>query len=248
MKKLYEKSELGFALLWIGVYVVGTSLADEASRIVGIEKSVTLAFTALISVILLVWALKNGFAKKYGLCASPVRSSRFLFYVPLIALVSCNLWLGVRMSLSPLETALFIASMICVGFLEEFIFRGLLFKAMCRSNITSAVIVSSLTFGIGHIVNLINGSGADLVSNLCQVCYATAVGFLFVIIFHRGGSLLPCILTHSAVNALSVFAPEMTQKQDIIISIIITVIEVAYTLTLLFTLPKPETAKEENNE
>ncbi len=247
MKKLYEKSELGFALLWIGIYVVGTSLADEASRIVGIEKSVTLGFTALISIILLVWTLKNGLAKKYGLCPSHARSSRFLFYIPLIALVSCNLWLGARMSLSPLETALFIASMVCVGFLEEIIFRGLLFKAMSKSSVTSAIIVSSLTFGIGHIVNLINGSGADLVSNLCQVCYATAVGFLFVIIFHRGGSLLPCILTHSAVNALSVFAPEMTRKQDIIISIIIAAIAVVYTVILLFTLPKPETAKEENN-
>lgn len=35
--------------------------------------------------------------------------------------------------------------------------------------------MSSVTFGMGHIVNLFNGSGAKLVSNLCQVKYAIVV-------------------------------------------------------------------------
>jgi len=248
MTKLYRKSELGFALMWIAIYVIGTSLADEASRLIGIEKSVTCAFLALLTGILSVWIAKSGLMKKFGLCSSPVNAGRFLYYIPLIILTSCNLWFGVRMNLSLTETILFAVSMLCVGFLEEIIFRGLLFRAMSRDNITSAIIVSSLTFGIGHIVNLINGSGADLVSNLCQICYATAVGFLFVIIFHRGGSLIPCILTHSILNALSVFSPESTGRQGIIVSVIITVIEVVYTLILLRTLPKPETAKDESNE
>lgn len=245
MTKLYRKSELGFALMWIVIYVAGTSLADEASRAIGIEKSITCAFLLLLTGILSVWIVKNGLLKKYGLCKTSVNPGRFLFYIPLLILISCNLLTGVRMNLSLIETILFAASMLCVGFLEEIIFRGLLFKAMSRDNITSAIIVSSLTFGIGHIVNLINGSGADLVSNICQVCYATAVGFLFVIIFHRGGSLIPCILTHSIFNALSVFCPELTKEQGIIISVIITVIETAYALILLRTLPKPDASEKE---
>ncbi len=245
MKKLYEKSELGFALLWIGIYVAGTSLADEASRAVGLEKSVTLTYTALLTIILLAWTVKNRLTKKYGLCRSKTSAGRFLFYIPLLALASCNLWQGAAMNYSLLETALYVGSMLCVGFLEEMIFRGLLFKAMSKNSILSAIIVSSLTFGIGHIVNLINGSGADLVSNLCQVCYATAAGFLFVIIFHRGGSLLPCILTHSCFNALSAFAPETDRSWDITVSIIITVIEIAYALVLLRTLPAQSPASEE---
>lgn len=57
------------------------------------------------------------------------------------------------------------------------IFRGLLFQAMAGDNVKSAVIVSSMTFGIGHLLNLFNGSGMNLVSNLCQVCFAAAVDF-----------------------------------------------------------------------
>ncbi|MBD5536303.1 MAG: CPBP family intramembrane metalloprotease [Lachnospiraceae bacterium] len=60
----------------------------------------------------------------------------------------------------------------CVGFIEEVIFRGFLFKALAENNVKSAVIISSVTFGLGHLVNLFNGSGMDLINNLCQICFA----------------------------------------------------------------------------
>ncbi len=74
-----------------------------------------------------------------------------------------------------------------------------------------------------------------MVSNLCQVGYATAVGFLFVILFLKTGSLIPCIVTHSAVNALSVFANEgsITVVQEIFSAIVIAVIALAYAIYLL---------------
>lgn len=57
-----------------------------------------------------------------------------------------------------METALYVLSMLCVGFIEELIFRGFLFKAMAKDGIKSAIIVSSITFGLGHIINLVNGA------------------------------------------------------------------------------------------
>ena len=39
MKKLYEKSELGFALVWIGIYCVGMSIFDEISRSIGVKST-----------------------------------------------------------------------------------------------------------------------------------------------------------------------------------------------------------------
>ena len=142
------------------------------------------------------------------------------------------------MSLGATETVLYIGSMICVGFLEEVIFRGLLFRAMEKDSVKAAVIVSSVTFGIGHIVNLFNGSGADLVANLCQVCYATAFGFLCVIIFYRGGSLVPCIITHSVVNALSVFSLEPHSVTfEIVTAVLLTVIAGGYAFVLMYILP-----------
>ena len=79
---------------------------------------------------------------------------------------------------------------------------------MEKDNVKAAVAVSSITFGIGHIVNLFNG--AELIPTLLQICYATAVGYLFVIIFRKSKSIVPCIIAHSVNNALSIFNADNT--------------------------------------
>ena len=240
MQKLYQRSEITFAILWIVVYVAGTSAADQLSRLAGMEKSITFVLHLLLTAVLFLWIRRNNLLERYGLCKTDIPAGKFLYYIPLAIAASCNLWLGAAQNLTAVETALDIGSMLCVGFLEEVIFRGILFRAMSRSNVKSAIIVSSVTFGIGHIVNLINGSGMDFAENLCQVCYAIAFGFLFVTIFHRGKTLIPCILTHSILNVLSVFGREpATQAGTIAVSAILTVLAVSYTLILKRTLPKP---------
>lgn len=242
MKKLYEKNELTFAIAWIVVYCVLQSLANPLNQAIGIEYAASAGFCILQAIVLFTFICKNKLQKRYGLCSSPVPARRFLYYVPLVILASGNLWNGAALNFSPAETVCRIACMLCVGFLEEVIFRGLLFTAIARNNVRSAVIISSVTFGIGHIINLFNGSGMDLASNLCQIVFAIAVGFLLVTIFYRGGSLLPCILVHSAINTLGTFANDTnltTQTQLTHIAALIA-ITVAYTLILTRTLPKKQ--------
>ncbi|MBO5716224.1 MAG: CPBP family intramembrane metalloprotease [Clostridia bacterium] len=240
MTKLYQKSKIWFAISWIIVYVVGTSVADEISRLIGIEKIISVPYLLVLSIIAIVWISKNGLFEKYGLCKTDVEAKRFLYYVPLIVLVSCNFWYGVRRNGTWGEFALYAMSMLCVGYLEEIIFRGFLFRAMQKDGTKSAIIVSSVTFGIGHIVNLINGSGATLLPNLCQVVSAVAIGFLFVVMFYRGKSLIPCILAHQFINITSFFANEnaIDNTTRIVQSVIICVIALVYTAVLLKTLPK----------
>ena len=240
MNKLYQKSEIWFAVIWIILYVVGTSIADHLSLSLGTEKSLSFLWLVFLCVWIDLWIGKNKFYQKYGLCHPSVSPAKCLFYLPLLLLISVNLWFGVTMNLSPLETAFYIGSMICVGFIEEIIFRGFLFKAMAKNGLKAAVIVSSLTFGIGHIVNLMNGSGAELLPNLCQVCYACAIGFLFVVIFLKTKSLWPCIFTHSAVNALSVFTAELSTVQQIGTALFLTVVPLLYAVYLIKKLPKTE--------
>ena len=240
MKKLYEKNELTFAIAWIVIYCVLQSLVNPLNKAIGVAYAASAAFCVLQTIVLFAFIRKNNLQKRYGLCKSPVPACRFLYYVPLLILASGNLWNGVAVNYTPVETACRIVCMLCVGFLEKVIFRGLLFKAIANDNIKSAVIISSVTFGIGHIINLFNGSGMNLVDNLCQIVFAIAVGFLLVTIFYRGGSLLPCIIVHSAINALSTFANDMnlTTGMHLIHLAVLTAVTVAYTLSLTRTLPK----------
>ena len=159
MKKLYEKNELTFAIVWIVVYCVLQSLANPLNKAIGVAYAASAAFCVLQTVVLFAFIRKNHLQKRYGLCKSPVPACRFLYYVPLIILASGNLWNGFALNYTPVETVCRIICMLCVGFLEEVIFRGLLFESIAKDNIKSAVIISSVTFGIGHIINLFNGSG-----------------------------------------------------------------------------------------
>lgn len=240
IKKLYEKSEIWFAIAWIIAYVVLASVGDNLSTKIGIMKIATLPILILLSAILYFFVRNNGLTKKYGLCKPQAPAAKMLFYVPLIILLTANLWYGVALNTSSLETQLYVLSMLCVGFLEEMIFRGFLFNAMAKNGTKSAIIVSSVTFGIGHIVNLINGSGAELLPNLLQVIYAVAIGFVFVLIYYKTKSLTICILIHGVFNSLSVFANEavMTPKREIISSAIITAISVGYALYIALAVEK----------
>ena len=242
MKKLYEKNELTFAIVWIVIYCVLQSLANPLNKLIGVEYSASAVFCVLQAVILSVFILKNNLRERYGLCKTQVPAWRFLFYVRLIVLASGNLWNGVAVNYSTAAMICRIVCMLFVGFLEEVIFRGLLFVAIAKSNIKSAVIISSVTFGVGHIINLFNGSGMNLVSNLCQIVFAVAIGFLLVTIFYRGGSLIPCIVVHSAINTLGTFANDatLTPEMHIIHLAVLIVITVAYTLILTKTLPKKQ--------
>ena len=244
LKKLYEKSEIWFAVAWIIAYVVLASTGDNISADLGINKIVTLPILIAMSAILYFFVRKNGLTEKYGLCKPQLPAGKMLYYIPLLVLLTANLWYGIALNQSPAETALYILSMFCVGFLEEMIFRGLLFKAMAKNGVRSAIIVSSVTFGIGHIVNLFNGSGAELLPNLLQVLYAVAIGFAFVMIYCKAKSLMPCILTHSIFNGLSAFANEaaMTPQRELISGILLAVIGGGYALYLALAV-KEETTK-----
>lgn len=227
MKHLYKKSELTFSLVLVGLYVALFSIADSLSRSIGAEKILTAPLSVLFVAVLYVWIHKNGLLKKYGLCAFDGKAKDYFYFIPLFVIGSCNLWNGVQLNCSPMETTLYVLSMLCVGFIEELIFRGFLFKAMAKDGIKSAIIVSSITFGLGHIINLVNG--AELLSIFLQIIYATAVGFLFTMLFHKVKCLWPCIITHSVVNSLSVIGVEGTTTEKIISAVILTAVSLGYT-------------------
>ena len=241
MTKLYKKNELTFAILWIVAYIVFSSLADQLSESIGTEKAATAVLHIVMSLVLLIWIRKSGLSEKYGFCASKVPAKRFLYYLPLVIIASASLWNGISLRFGLARTACYVISMCCVGFLEEVIFRGLLFRAMEKDNPKTAIIVSALTFGLGHIVNLFNGSGQDITATIIQIVFAVLVGFVLVLIFYYSGSLIPCILFHSVNNALSAFEARgtMDPKLEMALNVVLIVVVLGgYLVYLIKTFSK----------
>ncbi|KFJ08125.1 abortive infection protein [Bifidobacterium tsurumiense] len=242
MKRLYQRSELTFAIVCIVVYVVVQSAALSLDELIGVPYLASAVACAIQAGLLWCFVHKNGLSERYGLQAPRVSARQFLYYVPLVILMTRNFWNGVTISLPWAGMVCTMVGMLFVGFVEELIFRGFLFKAMARSNVNPAIIVSSLTFGLGHIVNMFNGNGAGLVENLSQIVGAIAIGFLFVMMFYRGGSLWPCIIAHAVINATSVFSAESQAFSigGIMASVVMIGIALAYAIVLMHTLPKAE--------
>lgn len=199
MNKIFEKYETFICILLILLYLTTNSYCIQNF---GDISYVGFIVNTTLSVFLIVIILALGKTSYYGL-TKVENVKKFLYFIPLILILTVNLWNGINISNFTSEIVLHILTMINIGFIEEIIFRGFLFKMMAKNNVKVAIIVSAITFGAGHIINLMNG--ADLVPTLLQICYATSIGYLFVIIFHKSKSLIPCIITHSLMNALSIF-------------------------------------------
>ena len=199
MKKIFKKHETLFCIVLIVVYILVNSYCMQNF---GIEDYRSTIINTIFSIALIILMIILKRTSYYGL--TKVKNlKRYLYFIPLFLIVSVNLWNGININNSTGEIIFHILTMINIGFIEEIIFRGFLFKMMAKDNIKSAIIISAITFGIGHIVNLLNG--ADLIPTLMQICYAISIGYLFVIIFYKSKSLIPCIITHCLVNSLSIF-------------------------------------------
>ena len=55
MKKIYDKDEVNFSLIWIGIYVVLFSVAENLSASIGIEKVITAPFSVALTIIMFAW-------------------------------------------------------------------------------------------------------------------------------------------------------------------------------------------------
>ena len=229
MKKSLEKHELLITMLSIVIYLFVNSICINN---LGNTHYITAIANIILSLMIIIFILKNNLVSYYKLDSFP-KLKQFLYFIPLLLLMSVNLWSGININNSLSEIIFFIISMICVGFLEEIIFRGLLFQMMSKDSIRQAILVTSFTFGRGHILNLLNG--AEFIPTIIQIIYAVSTGYMFAIILVRGKSLWPCIITHSVVNSLSIFNTT-TIVSTYIAPIILTIVPIIYSIYLNKTI------------
>ena len=237
MRKLYEKKEVLFAVLWIVVYCV--VMAPIKGKL-GYGSVWWLLAMTVFTVGIISFVKVNHLEEKYGLTGFPKDMKRYLFFIPMFILATGNLWDGLAPSYKGIEIVIATLSMILVGFVEEMIFRGFLFKAMLGNGKTvPAIIVSAVTFGIGHIVNLFTGQASF--ETVMQVIFAVSWGFIFTMVFYKSGSLIPCIIAHAMIDVFSLYGAdnELTDWIYIVVTIVMAIFYCIY----LSRLPLSESKK-----
>lgn len=211
MKKLYDKRQVLFAVLWILAYCLvmaplkGSFGWDSAWILLAL-----LLFAAAITAFVSRYRLEG----KYGLAAWPKNPRRYLYFLPMWVLALGNVWDGFAPSFHGLPLLMGVLSMLLVGYVEEMLFRGFLFKAMLSTSRPAvAIVISSLTFGMGHIVNLLAGQTGP--ETLVQIVFAVSWGFILTMVYYKCGSLLPCILAHGLIDASSLLGADSVRTDRI---------------------------------
>ncbi len=228
-----KKLSLTWIIVFIVIYVALTNVGSVLSTALALphigQNLLLLAFSA----VLLIYMVKNKLTDTVGLTSIAARDVKAsLFYVPLVLIILSNGVFFFDAQKPAFEILMTVVFMIFVAFAEEMLFRGMLFKAIEeRSGSKAAVIISGITFGFGHIVNLFSGyTGAN---QIMQIAIAVLIGIVLSLLFVRTKSIVPGMVFHALFNTASALSTEVEPLYDYIAVGVIVVMGAAYLFYLL---------------
>ena len=244
MKKLMEIKPILHAVLWIMIYIVTVNVGGVLSEITGTgTNTITAAMLMILSLILVLYLNKNRKFDSYGMKGiTKADLHKSLFYIPLILLAFMQYIVGIDSTLSRVEIISACILMIGVGFIEELVFRGFLFQGIrTKSGVNRAIVISGITFGIGHIVNLLRGY--TYTEQIGQIIVAIAIGITLTLLVAITKSIVPGILFHIVFNiGGTITKQDASQQLNIMFALVI--ISIIYAIYLYrFVYKKGERVK-----
>jgi membrane protease YdiL (CAAX protease family) len=220
---------------------------------IGFHSELSTPLSETISRLLMIlwaWYFLQGFAWGRKICKFQFHHAHlawiFLAYAFLQLNEFFNLWLSGNLILA--NRVLFVTQIslqIVTGAVEEFIFRGVILLAFLHpqathKDILRGVTISSLAFGLSHLINLL---ALNWTIVLPMVIFTTFFGVALAALLLRSGSLWLCIACHALLNVtgeiasylgspISVYPVELPPAQ-IIGTILFTVPALLYGFWLL---------------
>jgi membrane protease YdiL (CAAX protease family) len=221
MKRLLKRNAVLHAVAWIGIYVGSVNVFDVVSASIGVQNLATSLGLFGLSTILFLYLKKQGMTKTIGLAkVDPSTLQKCLYFIPLGILALSQFTGTFNTSLTIPQIMIFGLLMLNVGFIEEVIFRGLLYKAIRdKSGRNRAILISGLTFGLGHIVNLLRGMSIE--HQFQQIAAAIVLGIMLALIVEVSKSILPGVIFHVLFNFSStIMVADATTELYLLVSIL----------------------------
>lgn len=158
------------------------------------------------SIILILLLTKLGFKKQGGLTTPPYKWKDLWVIWPLIALTIINFDSSLKIDTAkPVTILLYTLTYLSTGIFEEVLLRGVVLSVLLnkwratKKGIYLSVVVSSVLFGIPHIVNFIQNR-MSLGATITNIVFATFLGVCFSACYLRNKSLWPVIIIHAAFD------------------------------------------------
>lgn len=226
----------------------GTNLDELTNQILGLTNYILLASSIItVLIFLLIYKVrKKNFKEELQIVKTnninliigvSLGLSAWLFNAGALSLIQeaglfQKYFFDMEQILSPLSQGSIFISLLTVGiiapFTEEFVFRGVIYKALNKNiSIVWTIIIQALFFGVFH-------------GNLIQGTYATLLGLVFGYITYKTKSLWPAIIMHMMNNTIAVLSPFILKNVPSATSILIafTIIGALGLITSLFFIIK----------
>ncbi|MEI6727386.1 MAG: DUF998 domain-containing protein [Actinomycetes bacterium] len=181
----------GLAGLWMAVTITGAVVLRATAP--GISRtSQSLIVLGLLATMVAAGLAALGWWRVVGFNARSRWRDLRLLWLPAV-LVVLPLVGGVR-AVAPGALAIFVIGYALTGFAEEAFARGILLRVLRSRSVLSAVLVSSLLFGVMHLSNVMFRSSPALV--VAQAIGAACFGVGFAALRLRTGTIWPLLVLH----------------------------------------------------
>lgn len=138
---------------------------------------------------------------------------------------------------------LLILECLCVGFFEEMAFRGVVFLSLLKRNPRSkswaalSVIISSIVFGLVHMINLFESSPGSV---FMQIGYSSLIGAMCSVVLVKTANIWLCVLIHALFNFCGAVVPrcgegEIWDMFTVVITAILSVLVTVYMIIIFFS-------------
>lgn len=205
------KKGLRRALIAIFIYIALVNVGDALGEAYGLGSVITaLLVLALASVL-----VKKHARKELGLIIPSLSNlQKWVYFLPLALMVLVQWVAGLEPGIGAAGVGEAALLMLGVGFVEEVLFRGMLFQAIEKTSTTRrAVIISGVTFGLGHIVNLLRGYSASELAG--QIVLAIVIGILLSLLMARTRSVVAGAVFHILFNFSGTVTNQGSESQGL---------------------------------
>lgn len=217
---------LTFALIAAGAYVTMNELEYSPALF---------AFIPIALTLIIYMSLK----RKWGYLGfrplSTIPSGSWKYYAPLLIILLIISLKGFQ-EISTTDVVYYLLFTLLVGFVEETLYRGLIFKTLLAKGIKTAVITSSILFSVTHMLNAIGGQSTS--ETVLQMVYALLIGAALSLLMLKNNNILPLIFFHFIHNFIQ-FAGNDNTSNYLGYDLLILAVLAAQCLWLILSFRKP---------
>jgi membrane protease YdiL (CAAX protease family) len=211
------------------MYGIIYSFSEKFSKLLGENHILTVFAIMLYIVVLYIFLKKRKKLSVYGLCIPKYwRKKDVGWLIPLLSFPLANMYLQGNQTMLQNSLIMFLLMLFTV-FLEELLFRGYLlvylFEKCGIDNKWIGMIISSVLFGMFHIVNLFQG--ADILYTMIQMLCACGTGLCLCVLVKQYKSILPGTIVHYLINITS-FDMEKSNYHVLLFFFILSVLHIFY--------------------